>query len=146
MEWLAAAEFQYNNKKHVATGKTPFELNFGRHPQKGDLIVQMEIPQVEEFMTNLQKSWEQAMNTMKESQKNMKQQFDKKRRNPQELQVSEHVWLENKNIQSNQPSKKLDNKKYKSFRIAKNIGSGAFQLKLSERQMIYNVFNEDLLT
>ena len=30
--WLAVAEFQYNDKKHVATGKTPFELNFGRHP------------------------------------------------------------------------------------------------------------------
>jgi len=30
--WLAAVEFQYNDKKHAATGKTPFELNFGRHP------------------------------------------------------------------------------------------------------------------
>jgi len=30
-EWLAAAEFQYNDKKHAATGQTPFELNFGRH-------------------------------------------------------------------------------------------------------------------
>jgi len=30
--WLAAAEFQYNDKKHAAMGKTPFELNFGRHP------------------------------------------------------------------------------------------------------------------
>ena len=29
MEWLVAAEFQYNNKKHVATGHTPFKLNFG---------------------------------------------------------------------------------------------------------------------
>ena len=56
----------------------------------------------------------------------MKQQFDKKRRNPQGLQVGEHVWLENKNIQSNQPSKKLDNKKYRSFRVKKNIGLGAF--------------------
>ena len=42
--WLAAAEFQYNEKKHAATGKTLFELNFGRHPWKGDLMVQMEIP------------------------------------------------------------------------------------------------------
>ena len=30
-EWLAAAEFQYNNKRHVATDWTPFELNFGKH-------------------------------------------------------------------------------------------------------------------
>jgi len=32
MEWLAAVEFQYNDKRHTATGRTPFELNFGRHP------------------------------------------------------------------------------------------------------------------
>ena len=42
--WLATAEFQYNDKQHVATGKTPFELNFGQHPWKGDLVVQTAIP------------------------------------------------------------------------------------------------------
>ena len=30
-EWLAAAEFQYNNKRHVVIGWTPFELNFGKY-------------------------------------------------------------------------------------------------------------------
>ena len=76
----------------------------------------------------------------------MKQQFDKKRRNPQGLKVNDYVWLENKNIQSNQPLKKLDNKGYGPFRIAKDIGSGAFQLELLEGWMIHNVFNKDLLT
>ena len=43
MEWLATVEFSYNDKKHVAIDRTPFELNFGKHPWKGDLMVQMEI-------------------------------------------------------------------------------------------------------
>ena len=55
-EWLAAAEFQYNDKRHTAIKRTPFELNFGRHPWKGDLVVQSEIPRVEEFLTGIQKS------------------------------------------------------------------------------------------
>ena len=31
IEWLLVAEFQYNDKKHMATKHTLFELNFGRH-------------------------------------------------------------------------------------------------------------------
>jgi len=38
---------------------------------------------------------------MEEAQKNMKKQFDKKRRFPQELKVGDNMWLENKNIQLN---------------------------------------------
>ena len=83
-------------------------------------------------MKELQKSWEQATDAIEEVQKNMKWQFDKKRRNPQGLKVGDHVWLENKNIQLNRPSKKLDNKKYGLFRIVKNIGLGVFQLDLPE--------------
>jgi len=56
------------------------------------------------------------------------------------------MWLENKNIHSNKPSKKLDQKRYKFFRITKEIGQETFQLKLPEGWMIHNMFNEDLLT
>jgi len=97
-------------------------------------------------MKNIQESWKHVAQAMEEAQKNMKWQFDKKRRNPQGLKVGDHVWLENKNIQSNRPSKKLDNKRYRPFRILKNIGSGAFQLELPEGWAIHNIFNEDLLT
>ena len=109
-------------------------------------MVLSEIPWVEEFMKNIQESWKHAAQAMEEAQKNMKRQFDKKKRNPQDLKVGDHVWLENKNIQSNWSSKKLDNKRYGPFKISKDIGSGAFQLELLEGWMIHNVFNEDLLT
>ena len=66
------AEFQYNDKKHAATGRTPFELNFRRHLWKGDLMIQTDIPRVEEFLIGLQKSWEQITKAIEEAQKNMK--------------------------------------------------------------------------
>ena len=64
----------------------------------------------------------------------------------QGLKVGDNIWLENKNIQLNQLSKKLDQKRYRPFRILKNIGLGAFQLELPEEWAIHNMFNEDLLT
>jgi len=86
----------------------------------------MEFPRLEEFLTELQKKWEQVTKSIEEAQKNMNRQFDKKRRNPQELKVGDNVWLENKNIQLNWPSKKLDQKHYRPFKISKNIGLEAF--------------------
>ena len=76
----------------------------------------------------------------------MKKQFDKKRRNPQGLKVGDNMWLKAKNIYSKQPSKKLGQKRYIFFKISKDISQEAFQIKLLERWMIHNVFNEDLLT
>ena len=67
MEWLAVVEFQYDDKKHAATGRTPFKLNFGRHLWKGNLVVQSEISRVEEFLVGLQKNWEQATKAMEEA-------------------------------------------------------------------------------
>ena len=34
-DWLPLAEFAYNNKVHVATHRTLFELNAGQHPRLG---------------------------------------------------------------------------------------------------------------
>jgi len=40
----------------------------------------------------------------------------------------------------------LDNKRYRPFRISKDIGLEAFKLELLKGWMIHNVFNKDLLT
>ena len=71
-------EFQYNDERYVATGRTSFELNFGRHPWKGNLVVQIEFPKLEAFLTGLQRSWEEATKSMEAVQETMKKQFNKK--------------------------------------------------------------------
>jgi len=106
----------------------------------------MEFPKLEAFLTGLQRSLEEATKSIEAAQETMKKQFDKKQRNPQGLKVRDNMWLENKNIHSNKPSKKLDQKRYGPFRISKDISLGAFQLKLPKGWMIHNVFNKDLLT
>jgi len=61
----------------------------------------MEFTTIEEFLTGLRRSWEKAMKLIEEVQKNMKKQFNKKRRNSQELKIGNDVWLESKNIHLN---------------------------------------------
>jgi len=48
-------EYQYNNKRHVATGRIPFELNFEKHPWKGNLVTQMNFPRIEEAIQHEKK-------------------------------------------------------------------------------------------
>ena len=54
-------------------------------------MIQTEFPRLEEFLMRLQKSWEEAMKVMEEAQKNMKKQFNRKRRNSQELKVGDNM-------------------------------------------------------
>jgi len=106
----------------------------------------MKFPKLEAFLTGLQRSWEEATKSIEVAQETMKKQFDKKQRNSQGLKVGDNMWLENKNIHSNKPSKKLDQKRYRPFKISKDIGLEVFQLELLEEWMIHNIFNKDLLT
>ena len=56
------------------------------------------------------------------------------------------MWLEAKNIHTEQGSAKLDNKRYGPFEVTRTIGHRAYELKLPTTWMIHNVFNENLLT
>ena len=100
-EQLSVAEFQYNDKKHAAIGHTPFKSKFGKHLQNGNLTVKTELPKLEDFLEGLQKSWKVAKKLMEIAKEAMKEQFDKKRQNPQRLKKENNVWLEAKKIHLN---------------------------------------------
>ncbi len=54
-------------------------------------MAQTEFSKLEEFLIGLQRSWEEAMKSMKAAQKSMKKQFNKKQRNPQELKIGDNM-------------------------------------------------------
>ena len=54
-------------------------------------MAQTEFSKLEEFFIGLQRSWEEAMKSMKAAQKSMKKQFKKKQRNPQELKIGDNM-------------------------------------------------------
>ena len=86
-------------KKHSAKGYTPFKLNFGRHLQKGDLIIKKELPKLETFLKELQRSWKIVKLAIEKVKEVMKKQNNKKRQNFWELKQEDNMWLEAKNTQ-----------------------------------------------
>ena len=80
------------------------------------------IPKAGRILDWFQKSWEEATKAIDKAKETMKRQFDKKRQNPQRLKEGDNIWLETKNIHLNRPLKKLDQKKYRPFKILKIIG------------------------
>ena len=119
MKQLSVVEFQYNDKKNMAIGHTPFKLNFGKHLQKRNLIIRIKLPKLSNFLEELQRSWEKARKSINMVKETIKKQFDKKRRNSQGLKVGDNMWLKAKNTHLKQSSKKLDQKIHISFGLKK---------------------------
>ena len=63
----------------MATRYTLFQLNFERYLWKGNLTVKMELPKLEDFLEELQKSWKKTKKSIELAKEVIKRQFDKKR-------------------------------------------------------------------
>ena len=54
------------------------------------------------------------------------------------------IFLSSKNIKTQRPSKKLNDKMLRSFKIIKKVGR-AFQLELLRTMLIHDIFHPSLL-
>jgi len=75
----------------MAIGHTPFKLNFGRYPWKRNLTIKTELPKLNNFLKELQRSWNKARILIDMAKEAIKKQFDKKRRNSQELKIGNNM-------------------------------------------------------
>src|SRR6266436_652495 len=134
-DWLPLAEFAYNNKVHVATRWTLFELNAGQHPRLGvEPTRTSTVEAADTFVRRLDHAQEEAKATLKRAADDMKQYYDRNCQAAPEYKVGDRVWLSLQNYSSDCPMKKLDHKWAGPFLITKVVSPAAIKLRLSARE------------
>jgi len=64
-EWLATAEFAFNNKVHIVTKESPFKVNYGRELRMGfDIRKKRKNVKVKEFAREMKNKHEKAKSTL----------------------------------------------------------------------------------
>ena len=72
-EWLAMAEFAFNNKVHTVTKTSPFQVNYGRKPRIGfDIRKKEKNEKAEEFAREMKERYEEARAVLMRLQEEMK--------------------------------------------------------------------------
>ncbi|KAF8756181.1 hypothetical protein RHS01_04909 [Rhizoctonia solani] len=140
--WLPLAEYAYNNAKHSATGKTPFELVYGRNPVMNPSNVPANVPEADLVADTLAQEWKEAESALRMT----KERMEGVKGTTPEYTIGEKVWLDAKNVEIQSNSNKLDPKRLGPFEVTKKISSHAYRLKLPETLKIHDVFYVGLLS
>ncbi|QRW25579.1 Retrotransposable element Tf2 protein [Rhizoctonia solani] len=140
--WLPLAEYAYNNARHSATGKTPFELVYGRNPVMSPSNVPANVPEANHVANTLAQEWKEAESALQLTKERM---AGNKGITP-EYAIGKKVWLDGKNVELRTNSNKLDPKRLGPFEVLEKISSHAYQLKLPETLRIHDVFYVGLLS
>ncbi|QRW26650.1 Retrotransposable element Tf2 protein [Rhizoctonia solani] len=140
--WLPLAEYAYNNAKHSATGRTPFELVYGRNPIMNPSNVPANVPEADLVANTLAQEWKEAESALRMT----KERMTKTTGMIPEYSIGKKVWLDGKNIELRTNSNKLDPKRLGPFKVTEKISSHAYRLELPETLKIHNVFYVGLLS
>ncbi|KAF8675264.1 hypothetical protein RHS04_06745 [Rhizoctonia solani] len=140
--WLPLAEYTYNNAKHIATGKTPFELIYGRNPVLNPSNVPSNVPEADQVADTLAKEWKEAKAALRMS----KEKMVRDKGTIPKYSVGKRVWLDGKNVELRTNSNKLDPKRLGPFEITEKVSSHAYCLKLPDSLKIHNIFYVGLIS
>ncbi|QRW26408.1 Retrotransposable element Tf2 protein [Rhizoctonia solani] len=142
VHWLPLAEFAYNNAKHAATGKSPFELVFGRPPVMNPSNIPANTPEADPVADTLAQEWKEAEAALRLSKERMANKGGK----ILEYAIGKRVWLDGRNVQIQSNSNKLDPKCLGPFKVIEKVSSHAYHLRLPETLKIHNILYVGLLS
>lgn len=141
-EWLPLAEFAHNNRIQSSTRASPFMLNTGRNPRLGvEPLRESKMESVEAFVSKMQSARKEAEAALHRAADDMARYYDQNRKEAVTYKVGDKVWLDGKDIRTDRPSKKLEDKRYGPFKVTEVVGPNAYRLQLPASMKIHPVFN-----
>ena len=149
-KFLMWAEWSYNTSIHSGTGKTPFEITFGKPPPSIPQYLQgsSTIDAVDDFMGNRELMLNSLRKKLLKAQETMKNFADTHRRDAN-FQVGDWVMVKlrpHRQITAKDaPYSKLAKRFFGPFQIIAQIGKVAFKLKLPDESRIHPVFHCSIL-
>ena len=145
MEWLATAEFAFNNKIYTATKLSLFKVNYGwklrmdfKIRKKGKHV------KAEEFVKEIKKIYKETKVALTKLQKEIKIYMDRNRKEAVEYKVGDKVLLSTKDLMwqiRNRETKKLTEKFVGLYKIKKIISENIVELELPVSMKIHPVVN-----
>ncbi|KAL5525264.1 hypothetical protein ACEPAF_9134 [Sanghuangporus sanghuang] len=146
-DWLALAEFAYNNREHSATKLSPFFVNTGMHPLDFTGVGTASLNlSAEEFAKHVKEVHELAQDNLTQANEDMKRFYDRHAGKSITYEAGQKVFLDGRNIKTIRPTKKMDDKWFGPFEVVEKVGASAYRLKLPKTwKKVHPVFNEILL-
>ena len=144
-EWLATAEFVFNNKIHIVIKMSPFQVNYGKKPRMGfDIRKKGKNEKAEEFVKEMKEKHKEAKVALVKSQEKMKKQADRNRKEAEEYRVGDKVLISTKDFSAElrkRAMKKLTEKFIGPYVVRKIVSENAVELELSASLRIHLVVN-----